>query len=88
MKNINPKPPNFLNKKDPHFKHIRNTLDALFHQFNKVKQAEVITNEELWKSGVMDVKTPRGLLNATFFIMGKCFVCEVGRNTRAFVYHN
>ena len=42
MKTVNPESPNFLNKKDPHFKHLCNTLGI----GNKVKQGEVITNEE------------------------------------------
>ena len=63
--------PNFLDKKDPQFKSLHKTLDALFNKLHsegigrQVKKAEVITQEDeekLWSSGVLNVSTPRGLL--------------------------
>ena len=61
-----------MDKKDPRFKHLQNTLDALFHNLHsegigrQTKQAEVITSEEeekLWQSRVMSIGCPKGLLN-------------------------
>ena len=91
MRNVNPECPNFLDKKDPRFKHLHNTLDVLFHNLHsegigrQTKQAEIITSEEeekLWQSGVMSVGYPKGLLNAAFYTVGKMFCLRGGQEHR------
>ena len=91
MRDNNPSCPNFLEKKDPRFKPLHNTLDAYFNKLHsdgigrQTKHAEVISVEEetqLWDSGVMDINTPTGLQNAAFFIVGKMFCLRGGQEYR------
>lgn len=91
MRSANSESPNFLDKKDPRFKLLHNTLDTLFHNLHsegigrQTKHAEVISLEEeekLWKSQVMNLERPRGLLNAAFYIAGKMFCLRGGQEHR------
>ena len=48
-------------------------------------KTEGISSEEedmLWKSGVINLKTPKGLLRAAFFVCGKCFCLRGGSEHR------
>ena len=72
----NPGCPNFMDKKDLRFRELHGTLDAHFHQLHsegigrQVQHAEIITKSkenQLWKSGVMGISTPRSLQNAVFY---------------------
>ena len=81
MRDINPGCLNFLNKKDPQFKPLRGTLDALFHKLHseglgtEIKSAEVFTQDDdtLWSTGVTSQRAPKPLQNAAFFMAGKMF---------------
>ena len=91
MRNKNPSCPNFLDKKDCHFKQLQGTLDAYFHKLHsqgvgrQTNHAEILTSEEeekLWSAGVMSTNTPIGLQNATFFVVGKMFCLRGGQEHR------
>ena len=82
MRSKNPGCPNFLDKKDSRFQQLHGTVDYYFHQLHsegvgrQTKHAEAISSEEkdhLWRQGVMDTMTPKGLQNAAFFVVGKMF---------------
>ena len=88
MRKKNSDCPNFLDKADNRFKQLHSTLDAYFHKLHsegigtQTKHAEVISAEEedqLWKESVMDIKTPTGLQNAAFFVVGKMFCLRGGQ---------
>ncbi len=92
MRDCNPGCPNFLDKKDGRFKQLHCTLDSFFHDLHsegigrQVKHTETISVEEenqLWERGVLDCKTPRGLLNAVFYTIGKMFCLRGGQEHRA-----
>ena len=91
MRSTNPGCPNFLDKKNSHFRQLHGTLDSYFHKLHsegvgrQTKHAEVISSEEedqLWDKGVMDTKTPTGLQNAAFFVVGKIFCLRGGQEHR------
>ena len=91
MRNKNPACPNFLDKKDNRFRQLHGTLDSYFHKLHsegigrQTKHAEVVSSEEedqLWKEGIMDVKTPTGIQNAAFFVVGKMFCLRGGQEHR------
>ena len=73
------------------FKMLRRTCDSLFRELRQEgvgsssKSTEPITKDEeqlLWSSGQLDPSTPRGLLNAVFFLHGKNFVLRGGTEHR------
>lgn len=83
--------PDFLSKKDARFRHLRGTLDCTFSDLRKkgvgaeVKHTPVITKEEedqLWRTGAM-IDTPKQLLNAVFFYVGKVFCLRGGVEQRS-----
>ncbi len=83
--------PNFLDKKDTRFRPLQRTLDYYFNKLHsdgvgrKVKHAETISLEEdnsIWRSGLMDLNTPKGLQNATFYTVGKFFCLRGGQEHR------
>ena len=75
MRAHNNNAPNFMDKKNTEFQRLHGTLDNYFRKLHqngigrKVKHAEVITKDELWKdeenqlwnSGQLGVDTPRSL---------------------------
>ena len=91
MRNKNPSCPNFLDKKDCHFKQLHGTLDAYFHKLysqrvgRQTNYIEILSSEEedkLWNEGVMSTNTPIGLQNAAFFVVGKVFYLCGGQKHR------
>ena len=91
MRAINPGCPNILDKKDHRFTKLHNTLDSLFNKLHRqgvgrqTKQTEIFTVEEeerLWESGTLNTTTPRGLLNAAFYTVGKMFCLRGGQDHR------
>ena len=73
---------NIFDYDNPSFKQLRTTCDSLFRELreegvgNSSKSTEPITKEDeeiLWSSGQLDPSTPKGLLNAVFFLNGKKF---------------
>ncbi len=95
MRSINPGCPNFLDKNDHRFTTLHKTLDSLFNKLHadgigrKTKQAEILSAEDeklLWNSGVLNTTTPRGLLNVTFYVVGKMFCLRGGQEHRFLRY--
>lgn len=91
MRSINPGCPNFLDKKDHRFASLHKTLDSLFNKLHadgigrNSKKTEILTVEDeklLWESGVLNTSTPRGLLNAAFYTVGKMFCLRGGQEHR------
>ena len=87
----NPKYPNFLDREDSSFTSFLLTLDNLFKSLQsdgvgaESAQTKNISNEEeslLWSSGVINVETPKGLLQAVFYFNGKCFCLRGGQEHR------
>ena len=85
--------PNFMNKEDPKFARFTNTLDNLLELLrasgfgSNASHTEGTSTEEenlLWSSGVMSIKTPKGLLRAAFYFRGKCFCLRGGQEHRDF----
>ena len=83
MRSNNPSYPNFLDKKALEFAKFTTTLDNLFKDLRafgvwaESKHTEGISiNEEdsLWKSEVLNVSTPLGLLRAVFFLQREVFL--------------
>ena len=78
--------PDFLSKKDAYFRDLRGTLACIFSELRKmgvgaeVKHTPIITKEEaqLWSAGAMGTDTPKQLLNALFFYVGKIFCLRGG----------
>ena len=80
MREINPHCPNFLDKKDAHFRQLHHSLDVQFNKLHsngigrQVKHAEVFSKEDewrLWESGTLGVSDPKSLQNAVFYTVGK-----------------
>ena len=93
MRSNNPGCPNFLDKKDYNFTQLHNTLDSLFSKLHsegigrQTKKAEVLSLDEenkLWESGTLNTTTPRGLLNAAFYTVGKMFCLGGGVRSTVF----
>lgn len=91
MRAENPKYPNFLENSDPEFSSFSRTLDNLFKSLRSKgvgatasATASVSAEEEelLWSSGVLNTKNPKGLLRATFFVIGKSFCLRGGQEHR------
>ena len=83
MRNINPDCPNFIDKKDNHFKSLHRSMDSYFHNLHSnsirrhMKHAKSLSKEDeqkIWQSGVMETSTPRSLQNAAFFVASKMFL--------------
>ena len=83
MRSENPSYPNFLDKKDPKFAKFTTTLGNLFKDLRASgvgadsKHTDGISMDEedlLWKSEVLNVGTPLGLLRAVFFLQWKVFL--------------
>ena len=81
-----------MDKKDLQFRELHGTLDAHFHQLHlegigrQVQHAEIITKSEenqLWKSGVMRISTPRSFQNVVFYCMGKLYCLCGGQEHRS-----
>ena len=92
MRQKNPHVPNFLDKSDTRFKPLQSTMDCFFNKLHaggvgrQVQHAETISGEEedkLWTSKVLDIATPRGLLNAVFYTIGKSFCLRGGQEHRS-----
>ncbi len=91
MRTQNAAYPNFMNKQDPAFTRFTNTMDNLFKSLRAAgvgscsNPTEGISNDEeklLWSSGVLDTKTPKGLVRAAFYYCGKCFCLRGGQEHR------
>ena len=81
-------PPNFLDRKDVRFKELHGTCDFVFQELHAKglgAAAKVITAEDeniLWKSGVLNTKTPDGLQRAMFYYVGKVCCLRGGTKQR------
>ena len=82
---------NIFDRGNPDFKLLFNTCDSLFRELredgvgNDSKHTEPLTREDeiqLWSLGVLSASTPRGLLNAVFFLNGKNFALRGGAEHR------
>uniref|UniRef100_A0A1X7T9L7 Uncharacterized protein n=1 Tax=Amphimedon queenslandica TaxID=400682 RepID=A0A1X7T9L7_AMPQE len=91
MRDQNSEYPNFMSKDDPAFHTFIVTLDNLFKNLRsdgigtESSLTESISKEEedqLWKSGVLNVTSPLGLLRAVFYYNGKCFCLRGGEEHR------
>lgn len=83
--------PNFMDKDDPSFRKFNVTLDNLLKSLRAdgvgadSMQTETITSDEenqLWRSAVLNVDSPKGLLRCVFFYNGKCFCLRGGGEHR------
>ena len=83
--------PNFLNKHDPRFAKLRNTMDTVFRDLRtegvgaESKSTEILTKEEenkLWDSGILGVSCPISLQRAVFFVLGKYCCLRGGEEHR------
>lgn len=88
MKELNPDAVDILNEKDPRFAGLRGTRDTVSRQLREagvgatVKHTSVFSaaeEDQLWSAGVLGVDSPRALLNAVFFTVGKTFCLRGGR---------
>ena len=79
---VNPDYPNFMNTDDPCFASFNVTLSNLYKSLRsegvgtESRPTEPITTseeEQLWVSGVLNIKTPKSLLRCVFFYVGKTF---------------
>ena len=91
MRTLDAKCPNILNKDDPYFKTLSNTMDSLFRKLRKEgfgcdkKHAKPFTKEEeeqLWATGAIGVSDPLSLLRAVFYYNGKNFCLRGGSEHR------
>ena len=91
MRASNSLSPNFLDKKNPAFKQLHNTLDVHFRHLHetglgkRVKHAEVITKleeESLWSQSILGTSSPHALLNSVFYLNGKNFCLRGGEEHR------
>ena len=76
---------------DSDFITLRKLVDALYHKLHSegigclVNQTKTLMDkgeEKLWQSGVLDPKTPQGLLNYLFFLNWKNFCLREGAEHR------
>lgn len=93
MKKLNPATPNFLDDKDDRFAGLRGTRDVVAWKLREdgvgasVKHTATISVDEeaqIWSQGVMEVHTPKALINAAFFFLnGKTLCLRRGREHKA-----
>ena len=83
---------NIFDRENPNFRRLFNTCDSLFRELreegvgSESTATEALTKEDelkLWDSGVLSPSTPRGLLNAIFFLNGKNFALRGGMEHRS-----
>ena len=88
-------PFNIFNKKDIQFHGFRGTMETVFQQLHsegvgvKRNHAEVISKEEeelLWEGQIIGCHLPRALIRATFFLNGKNFCLQGGKEQRQMKY--
>ena len=74
--------PKFLDRQNSQFRDIHRACDSVYRELHSegvgtsAHHAPLITNEEedkLWSSGVIGITTPKALLRAVFFYIGKVF---------------
>ena len=77
-----------MDKTDPRFKELHNTMDSVFSQLHsegvgasKKSAAVVSANDEqlLWDNNLIGMDSPRSLLNAVFFYVGLHFCLRGGQ---------
>ena len=92
MKKVNPATPNFLDEKDDRFAGLRGTRDVVARKLREdgvgasVKHTATISHEEedqLWRDGVLGLRTPAAVLNTVFFLNGKTMCLRGGREHKA-----
>ena len=83
--------PNFLDKSDPRFRELRGACESISRQLRQagvgaeVKHAALITPDEedmLWTSGVLGVSSPKALVRAVFYYVGKTLCLRGGQEQR------
>ena len=91
MRGLHGDTPDFLSKKDWRFRELRGTMEAVYSDLRKkgigaeVKHTPVITKEEedrLWAAKELGTHTPKQLLQAVFFYVGKVFCLRGGVEQR------
>ena len=84
--------PNFLDKSDPRFRELRGACESISRQLRQagvgaeVKHATLITPDEedmLWTSGVLGVSSPKVLVRAVFYYVGKTLCLRGAKNREA-----
>lgn len=73
-----------MRSRNPGCLNFKKTIDSLHYIKDLIrnwKQSNEILTEILWESGVLNTSTPRGLLNAAFYTVGKMFCLIEVRNT-------
>jgi len=90
-RNVQRDPPNFLDRKDVRFKNLHGTCDVVFRSLHEngigtsKKSAQILTKDhedKLWKAGVLNSTTPKGLQNAVFYYVGKTCCLRGGEEQR------
>ena len=83
--------PNFLDKKDPRFRDLRGACDNVSRKLREegvgadVKHAAIFTPEEeekLWNTGSIGIQSPKALVRAVFFYVGKSLCLRGGQEQR------
>ena len=91
MRYVHGDTPDFLSKNDWRFRELRGTMERIFSDLRKqgvgaeMKHTPIITKEEedqLWKAKEMGTETPKQLLQAVFFYVGKVFCLRGGVEQR------
>ena len=82
---------NIFDHENPNFKLLFDTCHSYFRELREEgvgsdsKSTEPVTRDDeetLWSTGVVSVSTPKGLLNAVFFLNGKNFALRGGNEHR------
>ena len=85
MRSVCDTAPNILDKNDTRFKSIQRSSETVFRSLRKegigaqVKHAPIILTEEemqLWDNDVLDVNTPKGSFECSFFMLAKYVAYE------------
>uniref|UniRef100_A0A1X7T4Q1 Uncharacterized protein n=1 Tax=Amphimedon queenslandica TaxID=400682 RepID=A0A1X7T4Q1_AMPQE len=82
--------PKFVDRSNAIFRPIYNACDAVFYDLHKsgvetsIQHANLITEEEslLWERGILGTESPKALLRAVFFYVGKRFCLRGGEEQR------
>ena len=95
MRSVSDSCPNILDKNDARFKNIQRSCETVFRGLHKegwdYKHAPIISTEEeiqMWDAKVLYVSTPKGLLNAVFFMLERYVAYEEVRSRGAWSHHN
>ena len=91
MRTVDSNCPNFLDRRDPRFQRIQKACETVFRSLHKqgigvdVRHTPIVSAEEegmLWERKVLNVSSPKGLLRAVFFYVGKICCLRGGEEQR------